>query len=69
MLTLAKTTPEREWQFRRKHARQPIRLTRNGFALHGARLYVAKIGELKVKWSRELTAQTNAGLPSGSRLR
>ena len=27
--------------FRRKHHRQSIRLTRNGFALHGQRLYVA----------------------------
>jgi putative transposase len=39
----------------RKDNRQSIRLTRNGFALrsHG-RLYVAKIGELRVQWSRAL---------------
>jgi putative transposase len=93
VVTLAKTTPEREWlgevasvalvqacqdarrayrnwfdslsgkrkgrkvghpQFRRKHSRQSIRLTRNGFALHGARLYVAKVGDLEVRWSRDL---------------
>jgi putative transposase len=41
-------------RFRRKHGRQSIRLARNGFALHGFRLYVAKVGDLKVKWSREL---------------
>jgi putative transposase len=41
-------------QFRRKHGRQSIRLTRNGFTLHGARLYVAKVGDLEVNWSREL---------------
>ena len=41
-------------QFRRKHGRQSVRLTRNGFCLHGDRLYVAKVGDLKVKWSREL---------------
>jgi putative transposase len=41
-------------QFRRKHGNQAIRLTRNGFALHGRRLYVAKVGDIKVKWSREL---------------
>jgi putative transposase len=35
--------------FRRKHHRQSVRLTRNGFALHGERLYVAKVGELKVR--------------------
>ena len=40
--------------FRRKHQRQSIRLTRNGFALHGERLYVAKVGDIRVEWSRDL---------------
>jgi putative transposase len=40
--------------FRRKHGRQSVRLTRNGFALRGERLYVTKVGELKVRWSRAL---------------
>jgi putative transposase len=40
--------------FRRKHGRQSIRLTQNGFALHGDRLYVAKVGDIKVRWSRSL---------------
>jgi putative transposase len=40
--------------FRRKHQRQSIRLTRNGFSLRGERLYVAKVGEVKVAWSRDL---------------
>ena len=39
---------------RRKHGRQSIRLTRNGFALHGQRLYVAKVGDIRVEWSRAL---------------
>jgi len=39
---------------RRKHGRQSIRLTRNGFALHGERLYLAKVGDIKVRWSRSL---------------
>lgn len=43
-------------RFRRKHGRQSIRLTRNGFSLHGRKLYVAKVGDLKVKWSRSLPA-------------
>ena len=38
----------------RKDHRQSIRLTRNGFALHGDRLYVAKVGDLTVRWSRPL---------------
>ena len=41
---------------RRKHGRQSIRLTRNGFALHGERLYVAKVGDIKVVWSRPLVS-------------
>jgi putative transposase len=41
-------------RFRTKHGRQSIRLTRNGFALHGAELYVAKVGDLRVRWSRAL---------------
>src|SRR4029453_13106273 len=41
-------------RFRSKHGRQSIRLTRNGFAFHGARLYVAKVGQVRVRWSREL---------------
>jgi putative transposase len=40
--------------FRRKHHRQSIRLTRNGFTLHGERLYVAKAGDIRVEWSRPL---------------
>jgi len=40
--------------FRRKHRRQSIRLTRNGFALRGQRLYVAKVGDIRVEWSRDL---------------
>jgi putative transposase len=41
-------------RFRSKHGRQSIRLTRNGFALHGEWMYVAKVGDLKVRWSRPL---------------
>ena len=40
--------------FRRKHQRQSVRFTRNGFSLHGERLYVAKVGDIKVEWSRDL---------------
>jgi putative transposase len=39
---------------RRERGRQSIRLTRNGFSLHGERLYVAKIGDIRVEWSRDL---------------
>ncbi len=33
-------------RFRRKHGRRSIRLTRNGFALHSERLYIAKVGDI-----------------------
>jgi putative transposase len=54
---------------RRKRGRQSIRLTRNGFVLHGERLYVAKVGDLKVEWSRALpsvpSSVTVIGEPDG----
>src|SRR6516225_11692109 len=43
-------------QYKRKRGGQSIRLTRNGFAMHGDSLYVAKVGDLKVTWSRDLPA-------------
>ena len=39
----------------RKNHRQSFRLTRNGFSLRdNGRLYVAKVGEVAVRWSRDL---------------
>ncbi len=46
--------------FRRKHRRQSIRLTRNGFSLHGPRLYVAKVGEINLRWSRALPGEPSS---------
>ena len=58
LVRLASGQPERAEdqasEPRRKHGRQSIRLTRNGFALHGQRLYVAKVGDIGVEWSRDL---------------
>ncbi len=54
----------------RKDHRQSFRLTRNGFSLrpHG-RLFVAKVGEVRVRWSRELpcvpSSVTIIGEPDG----
>ena len=45
---------------RRKHGRQSIRLTRNGFSLHGERLYVAKVGAVRVRWSRPLPSEPSS---------
>ena len=40
-----------------KDHRQSFRLTRNGFSVRpNGRLFVAKVGEVRVRWSRELPA-------------
>ncbi|GAB1513066.1 RNA-guided endonuclease InsQ/TnpB family protein [Actinophytocola sp. KF-1] len=39
----------------RKDARQSVRFTRNGFRLRpNGRLYLAKVGDVRVRWSRDL---------------
>lgn len=48
-------------RFKRRSNRQSARYTRNGFRLKAnGRLYVAKIGELRVAWSRELPAEPSS---------
>ncbi|KAB1986761.1 RNA-guided endonuclease InsQ/TnpB family protein [Streptomyces triticiradicis] len=45
----------------RKDNRQAIRLTRNGFTLRpNGRLYVAKVGEIPVRWSRSLPSDPSS---------
>jgi putative transposase len=39
---------------RRKRGKQSVRLTRNGFSLRGQQLHVAKVGQIRVRWSRAL---------------
>jgi len=46
--------------FRRKRGRQSFRLTRNGFSLRGQRLYVAKVGEIRLRWSRALPSEPSS---------
>ncbi|MEU6246256.1 transposase [Glycomyces sp. NPDC047010] len=48
-------------RFKRRSHRQTARYTRNGFSLKPTgRLYLAKVGELKVAWSRELPAEASS---------
>lgn len=48
-------------RFRRKSSRQSVRLTRNGFSVRGnGRVYLAKIGEVKVCWSRQLPSEPSS---------
>lgn len=45
----------------RKDSRQTFRLTRNGFALRPeGRLYLAKIGDVRVRWSRPLPSDPSS---------
>jgi putative transposase len=45
----------------RKDHRQSFRLTRNGFSVRSnGRLYVAKVGEMPVRWSRELPSEPSS---------
>ena len=45
----------------RKDHRQSFRLTRNGFRVRpGGRLFVAKVGEVRVRWSRELPSEPSS---------
>jgi putative transposase len=48
-------------RFRRRSSRQTARYTRNGFSLRkNGKLYIAKVGEIKVAWSRELAAEPSS---------
>jgi len=48
-------------RFRKKSSRQSFRLTRNGFSMRDdGRVYLAKIGEVKVRWSRELPSDPSS---------
>ena len=45
----------------RKHHRQSFRLTRNGFSLRpNGRLFVAKVGDVRVRWSRDLPGEPSS---------
>jgi putative transposase len=45
----------------RKDSRQSFRLTRNGFRLRpNGRLFVAKVGEVPVRWSRQLPSEPSS---------
>lgn len=45
----------------RKDTKQSVRLTRNGFRVRpDGRLYLAKIGDVRVRWSRELPSEPSS---------
>jgi putative transposase len=45
----------------KKDHRQSFRLTRNGFSVRAnERLYIAKVGEIRVRWSRDLPSEPSS---------
>ncbi|TAF49193.1 MAG: transposase, partial [Oscillatoriales cyanobacterium] len=48
-------------RFKRKSNAQAFRLTRGGFSIRdNSKLYLAKIGDVKVRWSRELPSEPSS---------
>ncbi|MEQ9667996.1 RNA-guided endonuclease InsQ/TnpB family protein [Coleofasciculus sp. G2-EDA-02] len=47
-------------RFKRKINRQSARFTKRGFSIKAAKVYLAKIGEIKTKWSRPLPSQPSS---------
>ena len=48
-------------RMKRRRERQSVRLTRNGFSIRSdGRIYLAKIGEVKVRWSRTLASEPSS---------
>ena len=46
--------------FKKKHNRQSARFRKGGFSIKGNKVYLAKIGLLKTKWSRELPSKPSS---------
>ncbi|MGK7946835.1 MAG: RNA-guided endonuclease InsQ/TnpB family protein [Microcystaceae cyanobacterium] len=47
-------------KFKKRKSKQSARFTDNGFKINRDRVYLAKIGDLKVVWSRELPSQPSS---------
>ncbi|NEP14615.1 MAG: IS200/IS605 family element transposase accessory protein TnpB [Symploca sp. SIO2C1] len=52
-----KGKPVKPPRFKKRHAKQSARFTQRGFSLKGDCLKLAKIGKLKIAWSRPLPAE------------
>lgn len=47
-------------RFKKKQGKQSFRLTRGGFSVKGKKVYLAKIGDVKVHWSRRLPSSPSS---------
>ncbi|NEO75913.1 RNA-guided endonuclease TnpB family protein [Moorena sp. SIO4G3] len=55
-----KGKPVKPPKFKKRHAKQSARFTQRGFSLRGDCLKIAKVGKLKVVWSRPLPAEPSS---------
>jgi putative transposase len=47
-------------RFKSKHSKQTARFRRGGFKVNQHNVYLAKIGKIKIKWSRELPSEPSS---------
>ncbi|MEG5232080.1 transposase, partial [Microcoleus sp. B3-D3] len=47
-------------RFKKRKSKQSARFTKLGFSIKGEKVYLAKIGKLKVVWTRELPSEPNS---------
>lgn len=47
-------------KFKNRHSKQSARFRKGGFSVKGNKLFLAKLGLLKVRWSRELPAEPSS---------
>ncbi|NEP12137.1 MAG: IS200/IS605 family element transposase accessory protein TnpB [Symploca sp. SIO2C1] len=55
-----KGKPVKPPKFKKRHAKQSARFTQRGFTIRGDCLKIAKIGKLKIVWSRPLPAEPSS---------
>lgn len=47
-------------RFKKRHDNQSARFSRHGFSIRNGKLFIAKIGEVKVQWSRHLPSEPSS---------
>ncbi|NET59233.1 MAG: transposase, partial [Symploca sp. SIO2E6] len=55
-----KGKPVKPPKFKKRHAKQSARFTQRGFTIRGNCLKIAKVGKLKIAWSRPLPSQPSS---------
>ncbi len=55
-----KGQPVKPPKFKKRKSKQSARFTKTGFSIKGDKVYLAKVGNLKVIWSRELSCEPSS---------